>query len=93
MPSELSPGEVAVRLINDKLTSATDDVLDAMTLEQLLDHVNRATSERLGRITLSLGCASWSPGDTVAGVIERADAALYRAKNLGRNRVRTENEQ
>jgi Rrf2 family protein len=44
--SELSPGEVAVRLINDKLTEATDDVLDAMTLEQLLDHVNRATSSQ-----------------------------------------------
>src|SRR5436190_12928277 len=44
--SELSPGEVAVRLINDKLTGATDDVLDAMTLDQLLDHVNRATSSQ-----------------------------------------------
>jgi Rrf2 family transcriptional regulator, cysteine metabolism repressor len=39
---ELSPGEVAVRLINDKLTSATDDVLDSMTLEQLMEHVARA---------------------------------------------------
>ena len=44
--SELSPGEVAVRLINDKLTEATDDVLNAMTLEQLLDHVNRASSSQ-----------------------------------------------
>lgn len=40
--SELSPGEVAVRLLNEKLTQATDEVLDAMTLEQLVDHVNRA---------------------------------------------------
>jgi Rrf2 family protein len=40
--SELSPGEIAVRLINEKLTEATDDVLDAMTLEQLMEHVNRA---------------------------------------------------
>jgi Rrf2 family protein len=39
---ELSPGEVAVRLINDKLTEATDDVLDSMTLEQLMEHVARA---------------------------------------------------
>ena len=39
---EQSPGEIAVHLINDKLTTATDDVLDAMTLEQLLEHVNRA---------------------------------------------------
>ena len=39
---DLSPGEVAVRLINDKLTEATDDVLDSMTLEQLMEHVARA---------------------------------------------------
>ncbi len=42
--SELSPGEVAVRLINERLTEATDDVLDAMTLEQLVEHVTRAGS-------------------------------------------------
>lgn len=42
-PGEHSPGEVAVHLINQKLTEATDDVLDTMTLEQLLDHVNKAT--------------------------------------------------
>ena len=35
-----------MRLINDKLTGATDDVLDAMTLEQLLEHVNRASSSQ-----------------------------------------------
>jgi Rrf2 family protein len=43
-PSDQSPGKVAVRLINQKLTDATDDVLDRMTLEELMDHVNRATN-------------------------------------------------
>lgn len=42
--SDLSPGEVAVRLINERLTDATDVVLDAMTLEQLIDQVGRAGS-------------------------------------------------
>jgi Rrf2 family transcriptional regulator, cysteine metabolism repressor len=42
--ADASPGKVAVRLINEKLTQATDDVLDTMTLEELLEHVNRATS-------------------------------------------------
>jgi Rrf2 family protein len=42
--SDLSPGEVAVRLINERLTDATDDVLDNMTLEQLMEHVSRAGS-------------------------------------------------
>ena len=42
--NEASPGKLAVRLINEKLTSATDQVLDSMTLEELLEHVNRAGS-------------------------------------------------
>jgi Rrf2 family protein len=36
-----SPGEVAVHLLNEKLTEATDAALDELTLEQLLDHVNK----------------------------------------------------
>ena len=39
------------------------------------------------RITLSCGVAEYSAGDTVESLIERADAALYEAKRLGRNRV------
>ena len=42
--NEASPGKQAVRLINEKLTSATDEVLDSMTLEELLEDVNRVGS-------------------------------------------------
>lgn len=42
--TDLTPGEIGVRLLNDKLTQATDDVLDELTLEQLVEHVNRAAS-------------------------------------------------
>ena len=41
-PGELSPGEIAVHLLNDKLTTATDQVLDDMTLEQLMDQIGKA---------------------------------------------------
>jgi Rrf2 family protein len=41
---DLSPGEVGVRLLNQRLTDATDEVLDNLTLEQLVEHVNRASS-------------------------------------------------
>ena len=41
---EMSPGEVAVHLLNERLTAATDEVLDHMTLDQLIEHVNRAGS-------------------------------------------------
>ena len=37
-------GEVAVHLLNEKLTEATDEVLDNMSLEQLMEHVSRLTN-------------------------------------------------
>ena len=40
---EASPGSAAVRLINEKLTEAMDQVLDTMTLEELVEQVNRAS--------------------------------------------------
>jgi Rrf2 family protein len=40
--SDVSPGEAAVHLLNEKLTEATDDVLDNLTLEQLLEQANKA---------------------------------------------------
>jgi Rrf2 family protein len=39
-----TPGEVAVQLLNKSLTDATDDVLDNLTLEQLLEHVGRMSN-------------------------------------------------
>ncbi len=37
--------------------------------------------------TFSAGVALYRPGETPGGFVERADAALYRAKRLGRNRI------
>jgi diguanylate cyclase (GGDEF)-like protein len=44
----------------------------------------------VGQVTSSLGLASCRADDTAATLLARADAALYRAKAAGRNRVEPE---
>jgi len=41
----------------------------------------------LPRVTASFGLALRRPGESLAELVARADAALYRAKEEGRNRV------
>jgi diguanylate cyclase (GGDEF)-like protein len=41
------------------------------------------------RITVSIGVASWIPGEDALALEARADAALYVAKQAGRDRVKT----
>lgn len=53
-----------------------------------LDRVRQTLGPHDGvRFTFSAGLAQAREGETVAGLLERADQALYRAKHLGRDRV------
>lgn len=49
--------------------------------------IKKASHEVLGRITLSIGIAEFTPGESASELIERADHALYEAKRTGRNKV------
>lgn len=46
----------------------------------------------VGRVTASFGVATCRADDTAAKLLARADAALYRAKAAGRDRVETEHD-
>jgi Rrf2 family protein len=41
-PAETSSGHLAVRFLNRKLTETIDQALDELTLEQLVEQINRA---------------------------------------------------
>jgi diguanylate cyclase (GGDEF)-like protein len=49
--------------------------------------IELADGRRLPAVTISLGAAELARDDTAAEILGRADAALYRAKEKGRNRV------
>jgi diguanylate cyclase len=49
--------------------------------------IRRATGERLGRITVSIGVAQYQPIEGASALIGRADGHLLRAKRSGRNTV------
>ena len=49
--------------------------------------INRGNGHHLTGVTMSIGVAALRPNERAASLIERADAALYHAKNTGRNKV------
>lgn len=62
------------------------DIAGARTIGERL----RLVVEKLMPFTVSVGIASASDTDTPESLFQRADAAMYRAKNSGRNRMFSE---
>jgi diguanylate cyclase (GGDEF)-like protein len=59
----------------------------ALALERLRNNVERYAFPRVGRITVSVGFTAVRAGDTPSSAFERADQAVYYAKQNGRNKV------
>jgi len=52
--------------------------------------INRTTGQKVGAITISAGAAMFAHGEPLTSFVARADAALYAAKQNGRNCVVSE---
>lgn len=55
--------------------------------EKLRHAIDEIEIEPVGKITASFGVSVYCEGDTQESLMQRADTALYRAKQNGRNRV------
>ncbi|KZD12170.1 GGDEF domain-containing protein [Oceanibaculum pacificum] len=90
LPARFGGEEFSVVLPNAGLAEAAD-IADRIRRTIASRRIVRRDSKvELGGITLCAGVALWQMGESVSGLIERADEALYVAKRSGRNRVITE---
>jgi len=59
----------------------------ALAFERLRSNVERYVFPQVGRISVSVGFTQLRPGDSPSSAFERADKAVYFAKQNGRNQV------
>ena len=85
LPARIGGEEFAVLLPETDLPNA---LLVAERLRQRIATMPVQHEELEFQITCSFGVSTWNAGEPdIAEAMERADAALYRAKDEGRNRV------
>ena len=69
------------------LMEETDVEKAGLVADRLRGIIEEAPILRKGRVTASFGVTQLIPGETDTDFFNRADAALYDAKDMGRNRV------
>ncbi len=69
------------------LAPGTDVTTAATAAERLRERIARRSFPSCGAVTASFGVAGYRAGDTADQLFTRADGALYKAKQKGRNRV------
>lgn len=92
---EISPEGIVGRLGGEEfgIVLPYRTVAEAEALAGRLRHTAEALRIRGARVpirlTCSFGVSEWGEGDTIEGLLKRADIALYEAKTTGRNRIVT----
>lgn len=68
-------------------TALAGAVADADRLRERIGTLEVPVPRSIGALTVSIGVAQYKPGETIVQTFARADEALFRAKQRGRNRV------
>ena len=81
-------GEEFVVLFLDKTSQQVFEIIDSVRSELAAHNfMNRETNEAIGTVSFSAGIASLAGAGDPRLMLRRADAALYSAKQSGRNQV------
>lgn len=84
-------GEEFVVLLPETCLENAEIVAEQLRIRIAVRSLDEIKNEKpVEKITISLGVAEVQTADTPASIVERADRALYLAKESGRNRTRTE---
>jgi diguanylate cyclase (GGDEF)-like protein len=78
-------GEEFVQILRH--TSLAGALAEAERLRERIGALDFPYSRNVGPLTVSIGVAQYEPGEAIIETFARADAALYKAKRRGRNRV------
>jgi diguanylate cyclase (GGDEF)-like protein len=78
-------GEEFVQILPQTMLDGA--MADAERLRQRISTLELPVSGSVGQLTVSIGVAQYAPNETIEQTFARADRALYKAKQLGRDRV------
>ncbi len=78
-------GEEFIVLLKDTNPAAAQLIAEKVRL--LAEQSRYAVGDQVLQVNTSIGLTELAPGDTLHTLLSRADRALYRAKQSGRNRV------
>ena len=92
LQAALRPTDLLARYGGEEFCVVLPDIDDivALSIAERLRKSIGATDMEGRRVTVSIGLSRRIDGDTIAALLDRADQALYRAKEGGRNQVQAE---